>query len=177
MEKERNYSLDFLKIIATTLIIFHHWQQCTGAKFSYGINFAGGKFYWGYIVELFFIISGFVMFRYIDKIKSNEINFKIFAIKRFTRFIPMLFLGAILYEIIIIIYMKMYGTSWFGQQPSFWGTIIDSLGIQNGWFFKDMNVNFPTWYCSVLLLMYVVFYISVRLSNKKTYQYGIYLYS
>ena len=167
MEKERNYSLDFLKIIATIFIVFHHYQQCTRARFTYGINFWDGNFYWGYMVELFFIISGVLMFKYIDKIKNNKISFKEFTVKRFARLIPMLIFGAIMYEIILILYVKLYNQKWFDSVPSIWGTIIDSLGIQNGGVFKDQIVNFPTWYCSVLLLMYVVFYISVKFASKK----------
>lgn len=38
--KKRNYALDFLKGIATIAILFHHYQQVTGAVFHY--NFLGG---------------------------------------------------------------------------------------------------------------------------------------
>ena len=54
---ERIYPLDTLKFTAAILIVFHHFQQSTGACFS-GINFYGGKFYFGNLVELFFILSG-----------------------------------------------------------------------------------------------------------------------
>ena len=40
MKKERNYSLDFLKIIATILIVFHHYQQILNVEFR-GVNFFG----------------------------------------------------------------------------------------------------------------------------------------
>ncbi len=40
------------------IIIFHHYQQGSGAVYKY-INFwGGGGFYFGYLVELFFILSG-----------------------------------------------------------------------------------------------------------------------
>ena len=55
--KKRDYSLDLLRIFATTIIIFHHYQQGSGAVYKY-INFWGGGFYFGYLVELFFILSG-----------------------------------------------------------------------------------------------------------------------
>lgn len=63
--EERNFSLDFLKIVATIGIIFHHWQQVTGAYFENHINFYNGRFYWGYLVELFFVLSGFFCWKYI----------------------------------------------------------------------------------------------------------------
>ena len=70
MEKKRNYSLDFFKIIATILIVFHHYQQILSIEFG-EINFYGGKFYFGYLVEFFFLISGFLMFNYIERIKEG----------------------------------------------------------------------------------------------------------
>jgi len=77
--KKRNYGLDFLKIVATILIVFHHYQQVLNVEFA-GINFFGGKFYFGYLVELFFLISGFLMFKYIERIKQG-LTFKEFFFK------------------------------------------------------------------------------------------------
>lgn len=54
MGNERRYSLDALRIIATILIIFHHYQQVIGGYFEGHINFWNGRFYFGYIVEFFF---------------------------------------------------------------------------------------------------------------------------
>ncbi len=39
MKDDREYSLDFLKIVATIYIIFYHYQQVTGVKFDNFINF------------------------------------------------------------------------------------------------------------------------------------------
>ena len=55
----RNYALDALKVAATIIIIFHHYQQLTNSSFSAGINYYGGWFYFGMMVELFFLISGY----------------------------------------------------------------------------------------------------------------------
>lgn len=166
MQKYRSYELDFIKIIATCIIIFHHYQQLYGSYFSGLINFYNGNFYWGYIVELFFIVSGFFMYKYIKDIKDNKISFKDFFLRRYLRLLPMLFFGAILYEIIIYCYIYIYKGSWFGNTPSLWGLLIDGLGIQHGWGFADLSVNYPTWYCSVLLLMYIYFYAAVKLAKK-----------
>lgn len=72
MEKKntREYSLDFLKVVATIIIVFHHYQQGFGVAFS-KFNFAGGKFYFGYIVELFFVLSGYFTYKYIKKIAGG----------------------------------------------------------------------------------------------------------
>lgn len=51
--------LDLIKAVSITLIVFHHYQQSFSSTFN-GVNFYGGSFYFGFIVELFFMISGFV---------------------------------------------------------------------------------------------------------------------
>ena len=56
MTKKRYYTLDLLKFTAAILIIFHHYQQAFKVRYA-GINFFGGKIYFGYIVELFFQAS------------------------------------------------------------------------------------------------------------------------
>lgn len=66
-------------------------------------------------------------------------------------------LGAISYEVFLAIYQNMYQSSWFDIQTTLWGTIIASLGIQDGWALPNPCVNNPTWYISVLLLCYIIF--------------------
>lgn len=105
--QKRDYSLDFIKIIATIIIVFHHYQQVTGVIFDRGINFYNGIFYFGYVVELFFIISGYLMFDYIEKIYSG-LDFKNFFTKRFIRIFPMMVNAAIFYEFFLVIYQNIY---------------------------------------------------------------------
>lgn len=164
--KERDYSLDFLKICATIIIVFHHYQQVTGVVYTNHINFFGGSFYWGNVVELFFVISGFVSFGYIEKIQ-NGCDFKSFFLKKARRLLPLVAISAVVYEVALAIYFKLYQQDWFGVQINFFGTILDALGIQNGWVFNDPGVNYPTWYISVLLLCYIVFYVATYLGKKK----------
>lgn len=69
MENKRIYSLDLLKFLISIVIIVLHLQQETGIGISV-INLASGKIYTWYIVELFFIISGFLsMFNFSSKEK------------------------------------------------------------------------------------------------------------
>ena len=153
---ERDYSLDFIKIISTIFIIFHHYQQVMGVYFENKINFFNGKFYFGYVVEMFFVLSGLFMYTYVEKIQDN-LTFVKFYLRRLGRLFPLLMVGAISYEIFLVIYQHMYYDSWFGITPTFWGTVISSLGIQDGWALPNPCVNNPTWYISVLMLCYVIF--------------------
>ena len=173
MGKKRNYGLDFLKIVATILIVFHHYQQILNIEFK-GINFYGGKFYFGYLVEFFFLVSGFLMFNYIEKIKVG-LTFKDFFIRRIIRLMPLIIIAAISYEILLYIYPKVFGDYFYNLKPDFWGLIISVLGIQAGWTFENPMINNPMWYISVLLLCYIIFYILTKISITKKYNH-IYFY-
>lgn len=165
---KRFYSLDIFKIIATIFIVFHHYQQISRVYFQNQVNFFGGKFNFGYMVELFFILSGFFMFSYIKKIKDG-LSFKEFYFRRAKRLLPPVVVSAITYVILLFIYEKIYLQAWsFGRQPSLWGIVITSLGIQDGWVFDNPYINNPTWYISVLFLCYAIFYITTILSQKTT---------
>lgn len=167
MEKaKRNYSLDFLKILATIGIVFHHFQQVTNAKYDGFINFWGEWFYWGYLVEFFFLLSGYFMFRYIPQITESTLTLSSWWKKRALRLLPMVAISAIGYELILLAHLKVYGSPWLGISINIWGTVITSLGIQEGWVFNNPLVNNPVWYISVLMACYVLFYIFTALASK-----------
>ncbi|MCR5118892.1 MAG: hypothetical protein K6B44_04650, partial [Lachnospiraceae bacterium] len=69
---KRDGVLDLMKIVATLCIVLHHYQQLTGAKWQ-GFNFWEDEhFYFGYLVELFFLISGIVSYADIEKIRKGK---------------------------------------------------------------------------------------------------------
>ena len=61
---QRNYGLDFFKIVATLVIVLHHYWQVHHIHFNNGINFAGGNFCFGFVLFLFslFTIVSFIFF-------------------------------------------------------------------------------------------------------------------
>ncbi len=166
MNNKREYTLDFIKIIATILIVFHHYQQVIGGHFRY-VDFYGGKFYFGNVVELFFILSGYFMYKYISRIKGG-LSFKDFFKQRYLRFLPVMFITSIVYAICLYLYTNVLNLSWFNYKPSLWGTIVSSLGFAEGWGLKNPYINYPNWYISVLLICFVMFYLIVYISKKKS---------
>lgn len=166
IKMERKYGLDILKIMATIIIVFHHYQQITGTVFE-GINFYGGKFYFGYVVELFFVISGYVIYPYVNKIREKSLRLSEFYLNRFIRLFPMVSISAIGYELFLYIYVCRMGHEFFREWcPTLWGTVLNSLMMQCGWGFTNPEVNNPTWYISVLMLCYVLFYVLVSIARK-----------
>lgn len=167
---DRNYGLDFLKFVATILIVFHHYQQCMEVVFPTGINFFGPFwFYWGWLVELFFMISGYVTFRYVPAIMEGKISLKDWYIKRAGRLLPLVAVSVLVYEALLFIHVPICGgcAACNGRNVSLWGALITCLGLQSGGAFGNPMINNPTWYVSVLLIMYTVFYISTVISRKR----------
>ena len=106
MGNERKYSLDVLRIIATILIIFHHYGQVTGLYLKGHINYWNGRFYFGYVVEFFFFFFVYFMYRYIGKI-TNGLTFKNFFLPRALRLLPLVFISGVTYEVFFGIYQKV----------------------------------------------------------------------
>ncbi len=174
-KKARKSSLDIIKILATFVIIFHHYQQVLNVEYRTGINFYGEQFNFGYFVELFFILSGFFMYRYINKIR-NGISFADFFKKRYLRLIPVLIFGTILYQAIAYVYFRITGSLWGGHGFSLWSTVITCFGVQDGWVFTNPMINNPVWYISVLILCYIFFYLTTWLATKfNTNEYCLYI--
>lgn len=159
---EYKYSLDALKIAATILILFHHYQQVVYAN-GRGFFFDGKNVYFGRLVELFFVISGFLTYKYMDIIR-HDLNFGEYIKKKAIRLLPMVMVSAIIYEIEIMIYRHFVKELFLGGDINPSGTLFNILGIQTGWASLNPMVNNPTWYISVLLLCYVIFYATVWLS-------------
>lgn len=163
----RIYSYDFLRIIATVIIVFHHYQHASDFPINVYFDFWNGKFYFGYVVEFFFMLSGIMVAQNIEKIKSGGGNFKAFYLKKVIRLLPLVAVSAIVYELLLYIYQKLFYAQFMGVDITIFGILINSLGIQDGWVFKNPCVNNPTWYISVLLLCYVWFYFLTYTAGEK----------
>lgn len=114
------------------------------------------------------------MFNYIQKIKQG-LNFEKFFINRIKRFIPLITIAAISFEVLLYVYLKVFGDYFYNLKPDFFGLIISILGVQAGWAFENPMINNPMWYISVLVLCYIIFYIITKISVSKNYKY-VYFY-
>lgn len=164
MEQNRYYSLDFLKIIATIGILFHHYQQLSGLKFDTGINYYFGWFDFSTMVELFYIISGFLALRSIDK--EADPHFGKWLLKKWLRLIPLVAISVLVFDVLDTLYIRFVGSPFMGVTPSLWGSVITMIGVQDGWFFHNPSINNPVWYISDLILCYVIFCFIIRLFKK-----------
>ena len=166
---KRKYSLDFLRIPAAMMIVMHHYQQYYSAVFPGHINYAGGVFSFGYAVEFFFVLSGFLMLSSYKKIYAGETDFAAFFSRRAKRIIPMLALCALAYDLVEIISWVQSGFA-NSLKISLVMTVADMIGIQGGWCFNGAVVNIPSWYVCILLLCYILMYALLRTCARKNWK-------
>ena len=125
-------------------IVFHHLSQwvTTGIEFS-NFNYMGT-----YIVSVFFFLSGYGLYVQ-NKIKENYLDN--FLVKRLSRiFIPFVFISSI-----YLIYRKINGQ-----------VLSSSFFIDL--FKKGSTVIYNGWFVDIIILMYILFYISFRVFSNKT---------
>jgi peptidoglycan/LPS O-acetylase OafA/YrhL len=110
MEKtKRLFELDVLRGIAALGVVLYHYTTWYDEKFGHAqtllFNFPKGK----YGVELFFIISGFVIFLSLSRIQSSLD----FVIGRFSRLYPAYWVAVLLtFSVISLAGMPQFQVSW-----------------------------------------------------------------
>lgn len=162
---KRSYSLDVLKVLASVAIVFHHYQIITGAVFRY--NFNSGWFHWDHCVELFFMLSGYFIYKYAAPIYRGEHRLDRWFARRWLRIAPVMAISAVVFEIELLVYFRRFGDYWMGLDVSLWGTFVAMIGMQDIGVFTNPCVNNPTWFLSVLLLCYLVFYAVTRFAGRR----------
>ena len=159
--KKQEGSLNVLKLLATITIVFAHYQQTSGTLFENGINFFHGEFNWGYMVELFFILSGYFTYSYARRTNAGDTFFS-FWWKKYMRFLPLLFITGLATCGVLCWRSIRFGSDFY---YSLWACLGGMFGFGR-WFTTDSIINNPTWYIDVLLLCYAVFYYATYLAKK-----------
>ena len=170
----RNGAIDFLKFVASVILVLHHYQQVYNVFIDNGINFYSGRFYWGFLVDLFFMISGFFTFGAVTKITEGKLTFRKYYLHRYARLIPLVALAGVIYFFINnYLYFSVMGEYYIAKSTWF-ELLMTFLGMQVGWFkVAGSNLNPPMWYISSLLIGYLVIYLLVLLSRKVKINYII----
>lgn len=147
----RYYFLDTLKIICTLLIMFHHYQQCFEVRFS-EVNFYGGLFNCGYLVELFFMISGFLAANSIQRRPKPVVKD---FVHRALRLYPMAIVTCGYFLLLYFGYTNFMGAWIFPQESHDLPNIVRSfllLPQPEG----EFTLNNPTWYLAGLIQCFIV---------------------
>lgn len=98
--KKRIESIDALRGIAALAVVLRHYTTIFSIDYDVPNDF-NFEFKYGYLgVELFFLISGFVIFMTIEKVKTS----KEFVVKRFVRLYPTYWLALFITAIVILFF-------------------------------------------------------------------------
>lgn len=175
MKKERIYSIDSLKGISCCVIAFiwHYlnMQYKTAGMPLYNILaplYDNGQ----YFVELFFMISGFVIaYCYRNKIQNGE-DFLPYIKKRFEHLYPLFFTTLMVMLIMQYFYYQVTAT-YYVYKVSAWHLILNILCIQSGWFNTEQSFNGPAWCISVEIFLYILYYITTKVTRNDKNAYTI----
>ncbi len=170
MNTKRIESFDGLRGIAVFLISFC-WHYQHFAMFEkmdflmphvFNYSFQNGY----HLVELLFIMSGFtLMLNYKDRIRNNDLLFKDFIFRRLKAIYPMHLITLLIVAAIHPIYYSLTEYEYIAISYDLPHFILNLLLVQN-WFSFRLSFNSPMWYISVLFLVYIIFYIVIRLIKK-----------
>lgn len=155
--RDRDYALDLIRFICALLMVLTHYEGLFLTEFS-GIRFNGGKFYFGLVNEMFFLLSGYLSFHTVKRIE-NGLSFDKYFSSKVLRLLPVAAISTVLYSV-------MSYVAWPDNEFHVWKVIITCLGANAGGPFREMFVNPHLWYTSVLLICYAFFFVGVRLSQR-----------
>lgn len=159
--------LNIIKIIATELLLLCHYQQYFNYWLKGKINFFNGNFYFGLVVELFFMMSGILAYHtYLCKDK-NIGGFGTYIKGKILRFFPMSFCCLTFLFVFQWILYFATGECVLWNPPTVVDYLLSVFFLDVGWGFTSFVVaTHITWYISILLIMYCAFWIVTFVCKK-----------
>lgn len=139
--------LDALRGIAAILVVLYHYTHRFNAKFEMGADVPYFLYFGKYGVNLFFIISGFVIFLTLEKSKNNYD----FIVSRFARLFPTYWVCILLTLLTVSVY------SLPGWELKLGEVLVNFSMLQ--WFLKIKAVDGVYWTLAVELNFYFFMYI------------------
>lgn len=122
-----------------------------------------------YFVDLFFVISGFVMVHvYRERIVKRQIGFADFVKKRLIRFYPLMVFSLICVVILQEIHKVTAGIVFEDvliADNSVLAFLLNLLCLQ-GTSLVSSSFNAPSWYLSIVLIMYILFFVVTYFAGK-----------
>jgi peptidoglycan/LPS O-acetylase OafA/YrhL len=136
-------------LAALCVFIYHlHWEEWFPNSPLQGLSRLAA---WpGYAVDLFFILSGFILCH----VYSSKINWRQYLVARFARIFP-LSIGVVLFCVGLDLYSKvLHGISSENLEP---GRIILNLLNLQAWYGNAVanSINPPSWSISVEIFLYI----------------------
>tara|TARA_Y100000741_G_scaffold357143_1_gene334668 strand:+ start:1246 stop:2232 length:987 start_codon:yes stop_codon:yes gene_type:complete len=156
---KRIQSLDLFRGLAGYgVAVCHFYTYLDNSLLSEYISFL--------FVELFFVLSGFVLYPQLIKVYSNIKNFKIFIIRRWMRTLPVFFIAVICYSIIFKEYNNDTLKYLFFVQKSFPNFLLNDY-IVVAW-----SLSIEEWFYLLFPIFLILFN---KLKIKKIFLYFLFL--
>lgn len=158
----RYNNMDILRVVCSVMLIFHHYQGLSGARFD-GINFYdNGRWSFGYITEVFFVISGFL-----TSYRGVQGNFKTYIKHKLLRIIPFALLSSFIYLAITCIYYLTSNSYMYDEKYSAIQILFAFLFVDRGWIVDfTPPFNGPMWYIDVLLICYALYFLLQKIMHR-----------
>lgn len=178
LQKTRLYPLDAIRGVAACVVAFiwhyQHFAPQNGNPFG---NVLGWGYRYGFMaVELFFMLSGFVMmYVYADKISNHQICLKDYMKKRIIHFYPLM-----LITLIVVALLQLYNEKTIGgwvvyQNNDLFHFVLNLLLMQSAVIDAGSSFNGPSWCISVELFCYLLLYLVLRKSGKDMEKRWVYI--
>ena len=164
-------AIDGLKGIGACIIAFfwhyQHFSPPDGSPFFslFPMCYKYGSF----MVELFFMLSGFgMMIGYSERVIGRSIGFREFIVKRLRRIYPPFLFFTLLTAVLEAAYYHRCGDTFVYGNFDIQHLIYNLLLMQDGFFGKDWSFDAPSWCISICMLCYLIFYfILYRVKNER----------
>ena len=167
----RLFAIDGIKGIGACIIAFflhyRHFRPQNGSPMC--SVFPMSYEYGSYMVELFFMLSGFgMMTGYFKRISEHRIDFREFIVKRLKKLYPaFLFFTAVTIALQLIYHHKC-GTTFVYVHFDIQHLVYNLLLLQDGVLGDDWSFDAPSWCISICMLCYLLFYfMAYRVKNER----------
>lgn len=168
--------LDSLRgLAAVGVIFFWHYQVFIGEGEKNISSYPFVQiFHWFYsygwiLVDLFFVLSGFVLCHaHNNRILKNKEKFKNYLLHRIARLYPL----TIFTTLFVFVIQRVRLIGGFGYTThlhnDFMHLVINTFLLQ-GIFSKNYSLNGPSWTISILILLYILFFVCIKFFYKKRF--------
>lgn len=154
-QNSRFQELDALRGLAAILVLLFHYSATQGNSLDYTL------FKYGVTgVDLFFIISGFVIFRSV----TNAKNGWEFLINRFTRLFPTYWTAVSFTFIIILINERFFLKT---STPDLWDVYLHNLTMFQ-FYFDVRDLDGPYWTMIIEMLFYLLMFVLIISKSLKS---------
>jgi len=171
--EDKLIGLEIVRFTAAFAILIWHYQHFAYFKDKpvdfflelqpFFSNLSYLYMYGNYGVQIFWCVSGFIFFwKYKDLIAEKRISGREFFLLRFSRLYPLHFITLLIVTSLQILYFKINGVFFVYQFNDFYHFFLQIFFISDWGFGSGFSFNGVIWSISIEVLIYLIFFISLK---------------